>query len=134
MKGIRFAFAVLFGVAGTLTALAQSGDITVRVDATQVPQKLLHVEETLPVHAGPLTLYYPKWLPGEHGPDGQISALTGLKFEADGKIVLWKRDLLDVFTFHVDVPEGATKLHASYDYIENAGFSATDKLLVLEWK
>jgi len=133
MKGIRFAFAVLFGVAGTLTALAQSGDITVRVDATQVPQKLLHVEETLPVHAGPLTLYYPKWLPGEHGPDGQISALTGLKFEADGKIVPWKRDLLDVFTFHVDVPEGATKLHASYDYIENAGFSATDKLLVLEW-
>ena len=45
----------------------------------------------------------------------------------------WKRDLLDVFTFHVDVPEGATKLHAAFDYIESAGFSATDKLLVLEW-
>ncbi len=122
-----------FAGAGALTVYAQSGDITVSVDATQVSQKLLHVEEVLPVHAGPLTLYYPKWIPGEHGPDGPVSDLTGLKFEADGKPVEWKRDLLDIYTFHLDVPEGATKLHAAFDYIEAAGYSATDKLLVLEW-
>jgi len=132
MKGIRFGVGALMLVAGAL-AFAQRGDITLSVDATSVPQKLLHVEETLPVQAGPLTLYYPKWLPGEHGPDGPVSNLTGLKFEADGKTIPWTRDLLDVYTFHLDVPAGATKLHASYDYIETAGASATDKLLVLEW-
>ena len=133
MKGIRFGAIGILLLAGSLAACAQTGDIAVSVDATNVPQKLLHVEETLPVHAGPLTLYYPKWLPGEHGPDGPVSDVSGLHFEADGKPVPWTRDLLDVFTFHLDIPEGATSLHAAFDYIENAGFSATDKLLVLEW-
>lgn len=128
--------AIWLGVAGLLLSgslAATSQDIRVSVDATRVPQKLLHVEEVLPVSAGPLTLYYPKWIPGEHGPDGPISSLSGLKFDVDGKTIPWTRDTLDVWTFHVDVPQGATSLHASYDYIENAGYSATDKLLVLEW-
>jgi predicted metalloprotease with PDZ domain len=133
MRGIRLGSAGLLLVAAALAAFAQSGDIALSVDATSVPEKLLHVEEVLPVHTGPLTLYYPKWIPGEHGPDGPVSDLSGLKFEADGKTVPWKRDLLDVFTFHLDVPDGATSLHASFDYIETPGFSATGKLLVLEW-
>ncbi|HWE84647.1 MAG TPA: hypothetical protein VG267_06865 [Terracidiphilus sp.] len=133
MRGIRFGVVGFLLLGGALAAWAQAGDITVSVDATRVPQKLLHVEEMLPVQAGPLTLYYPKWLPGEHGPDGPVSNVTGLHFDVDGKAVPWKRDLLDVYTFHLDVPAGATKLHAAYDYIETAGASATDKLLVLEW-
>ena len=115
-------------------AFAQSGEtISLTVDATQTPRKILHAHLVIPVKPGPLTLYYPKWIPGEHGPDGPIASLTGLKFEADGKPVPWKRDLLDVYTFHVDVPEGATHLQAHYDYIEPDGGSATDKLLILEW-
>jgi predicted metalloprotease with PDZ domain len=85
------------------------------------------------VKAGPLTLYYPKWIPGEHGPDGPIADLAGLKFEGNGKVIPWKRDLLDTFTFHVDIPEGVSNLEASYDLIEPDGASATDKLMVLEW-
>ncbi|MGA7887431.1 MAG: M61 family peptidase, partial [Acidobacteriaceae bacterium] len=73
------------------------------------------------------------WIPGDHSPSGPIANVTGLKFEANGKVVPWKRDLLDVFTFHVDVPEGATELDAHFDYLEPDGVSATDKLLVLEW-
>ena len=107
--------------------------ISLTVDATRTAQKLLHAHLVLPVKPGPLTLYYPKWIPGEHGPDGPIANLTGLKFEAGGKTIPWTRDLLDVFTFHVDVPAGVSKLDADYDYIESEGFSATDKLLVLEW-
>ena len=94
---------------------------------------MLHVREVIPVHAGPLTLYYPKWIPGEHGPDGPIVALTGLHFAAGGKDIPWQRDLLDVFTFHVDIPAGVTQLNAAYDFIEPDGYSATDKLIVLEW-
>src|ERR1700735_2915088 len=107
--------------------------IVVTVDATRTQQKLLHTHLVMPVKPGPLTLYYPKWIPGEHGPDGPIANLTGLKFEADGKTIPWQRDLLDVFTFHVDVPAGVARLDAKYDYIEPAGGSATDKLLILSW-
>ena len=93
----------------------------------------LHVHEAIPVKPGPLTLYYPKWIPGEHGPEGPISSLSGLKFEADGKTIPWQRDLLDVFTFHLDIPAGVSKLDANYTFIEPEGNSASDKLMVLEW-
>src|SRR5579863_9338168 len=115
-------------------ALAIGGQtISLTVDATKTQQKLLHAHLTIPVKPGPLTLYYPKWIPGEHGPEGPIANLTGLKFEADGKTIPWKRDLLDVFTFHLDIPSGVSQLEAKYDFIEPDGNSATDKLTVLEW-
>ncbi|MGA7339548.1 MAG: M61 family peptidase [Terracidiphilus sp.] len=107
--------------------------ISLTVDAAQTPRKLLHAKLTIPVKPGPLTLYYPKWIPGVHGPEGPIANLTGLKFEANGKIIPWRRDLLDVFTFHVEIPDGVTHLDAVYDTIEPDGVSATDKLLDLEW-
>ena len=121
---------ILIASAGSL-ARAQAIGLT--VDTRQTPQKILHIHETIPVQAGPLTLYYPKWIPGEHGPDGPISGLTGLHFTGDGKEIPWQRDLLDVFTFHVDVPAGVKTLAVAYDFIEPDGANASDKLLVLEW-
>ena len=114
-------------------AFAQHDAITLTVDATHTPEHILHVKEVLPVHSGPMTIYYPKWIPGEHGPDGPIGALAGLHFTADGREIPWQRDLLDVYTFHVDIPEGVTRLDAAYDSIEPEGYSASDKLIVLEW-
>ena len=115
-------------------AFAQTSlPIALMVDATHSPEKILHVREEIPVHAGPLTLYYPKWIPGDHAPNGPISSLTGLHFTANGKEIPWKRDLLDVFTFHLDVPAGAAELDAAYDVIEPDGGSATNNLFVLEW-
>jgi predicted metalloprotease with PDZ domain len=107
--------------------------IPLTVDATGTQQKLLRVHEVIPVKSGPLTLYYPKWIPGEHGPDGPIGSLTGLKFEAAGKTIPWQRDLLDVYTFHLQIPAGVSHLDAKFDFIEPEGNSATDKLMVLEW-
>jgi predicted metalloprotease with PDZ domain len=107
--------------------------ISLTVDATKTQQKLLRSHEVIPVKPGPLTVYYPKWIPGEHGPDGPINSVTGLKFVAGGKTLPWKRDTLDVFTFHVDVPAGVSELEANFDFIEPDGFSSTDTLTVLEW-
>lgn len=107
--------------------------IPLTVDATGTRQKLLHVHEVIPVASGKVTLYYPKWIPGEHGPDGPISSLTGLKFTALGKAIPWQRDTLDVYTFHLDIPAGVKTLDADFDIIEPQGYSATDKLTVLEW-
>jgi predicted metalloprotease with PDZ domain len=120
-------------VALTASAALGAETIALTVDATKTPEKLLRVHEVIPVQPGPLTVYYPKWIPGEHGPEGPITSVTGLKFEAGGKTIPWQRDLLDVFTFHVDIPDGVSHLDANFDFIEPEGNSATDKLTVLEW-
>src|ERR1700678_1456044 len=96
------AMAALFGAFAAHSLTAET--ISLTVDATKTPQKLLHAHLAMTVKPGPLTLYYPKWIPGEHGPDGPIASVTGLHFKGDGKDIPWKRDLLDAFTFHVDIP------------------------------
>jgi predicted metalloprotease with PDZ domain len=137
MQPYRFRFlgalAVILALAGPAVLPLSGQTISLTVDATKTPQKLLHARLDLPVRPGPLTLYYLKWIPGEHGPEGPIANLTGLKFQVDGRTIPWKRDLLDVFTFHLDIPAGVNRLEASYDFIEPDGNSATDKLMVLEW-
>lgn len=122
-------------------AFAQdTANIELTVNATTVPEGMVRTHEVIPVTAGPLTLYYPKWIPGEHTPSGPIANVTGLKFHANGKLVPWQRDLLDVFTFHVNVPEGTNRLDVDFDYLEPqaGGFasgaaSSTDKLVVISW-
>ena len=70
----RFAVANTFPErAATLAASAQSTPITLSVDLTDAPRKILHATETIPVQPGPLTLVYPEWIPGEHGPTGPIA-------------------------------------------------------------
>jgi len=141
-KFLRFTLVLTIVAALAAPALlAQSSQtISLTVDATQAPIKLVRSHIVMLVKPGPLTLYYPKWIPGEHGPDGPIANLTGLKFSANGKTIPWQRDLLDNFTFHVDVPEGVDHLDINFDYIEpsgsgayTAGASATAKLDVISW-
>lgn len=114
--------------------------ISLRVDLTQAPRKIFHAEMTIPVKPGPLTLLYPKWIPGEHGPTGPIQNLAGLEFTVNGKRIPWKRDLVNMFAFHLQIPEGASFLHVSLDFLSpveegdfSAGVSATPKLVDLNW-
>ncbi len=113
--------------------------IVIHVDATQASTNILHARLTIPVTPGPLTLYYPKWIPGEHSPSGPINNLTGLKFEANGATIPWNRDPVEMYAFHVDIPAGATTLEVSLDYLEppaggfTAGATATPRLAVLSW-
>ncbi len=115
--------------------------IIISVDASDAPRKIFHAQLTIPASAGTLTLYYPKWIPGEHGPTGPIQDLTGLKFTANGQTLKWRRDLLDGWTFHVEVPAGVFSVNASLDFVSptgeeglyTGGASATDKMTVLSW-
>ncbi|MGH9429980.1 MAG: M61 family metallopeptidase [Terriglobia bacterium] len=143
MKSSRLRLPILFlelMVLGVAVLPAQSGPaITLTVDATQAPEHILHSRMVLPVKPGPLTLCYPKWIPGEHEASGPISNVAGLKFTTSGKTIPWRRDLLDVFTFHLDIPEGVSSLDVAFDYIEpggggfSFGASATDKLVIISW-
>ena len=137
-RNLLFLFAALLSV--SCVAFGETGEISLTVDATMTPEKIVRTRESIPAKPGPLTLYYPKWIPGEHGPDGPIANVTGMKFSAKGKAIPWQRDLSDVFTFHVEVPAGADRLDVVFDYLEpsSGGFatssaSATDKLIVIEW-
>ena len=94
--------------------------ITLAVDASDAPRKIFHAQLTIPATPGTLTLYYPKWIPGEHGPTGPIQDLAGLKFTANGQALKWRRDLLDGWTFHVEVPAGVSAVNASLDFISPA--------------
>jgi predicted metalloprotease with PDZ domain len=124
-------------------ALAKSGQmqpVRVEVDLRDAPRHIFHSKLTFAVKPGQLTLLYPEWIPGEHGPTGPISQIAGLKFTAGGKTLAWRRDDLNMFAFHLEVPAGATELSASLDYLspgEGGQFSAspaaTAKLAVLEW-
>src|SRR5712692_7867706 len=61
--------------------------IRLTVDASQAPLKILRTHLEMPVTPGPLTLYYPKWIPGMHEPGGPIANVTGLKFTANGATI-----------------------------------------------
>ena len=115
--------------------------ISIAVDASDAPRKLIHVQLRIPAPPGTMTLYYAKWIPGEHGPTGPIQDLTGLKFTASGKVLKWRRDLLDGWTFHVEVPAGENEITANLEYASPAtlqsgygsGSAATEKLYTLNW-
>src|SRR5947209_11475287 len=87
--------------------------IELSVDATEAPRKLLHARLVIPAQPGPLTLYYPKWIQGEHQPSGPIADLSGLKLRANGKPLAWRRDDIDLYAFHCVVPAGADSVEVT---------------------
>src|SRR6266511_3081244 len=87
--------AILCAWLAVTCASAQNKPIVLQVDATDAPRKMLHAQLRIPATPGKLTLLYPKWLPGEHGPTGPITDLVGLKMSANGQPVEWQRDADD---------------------------------------
>ncbi len=139
---VRNFFGFAFILFSSISLIAADGPtITLSVDASDAPRKMMHAQLRIPAKPGTLTLYYPKWIPGEHGPTGPITDLTGLKFTAGGKTLKWRRDLLDGYTFHVEVPSGESEVTANLDYASpastqpgyTAGLSATEKLYIVNW-
>src|SRR5258708_3810114 len=97
--------------------LPQDAPITLDVDATDAPRKILHARLRIPAQPGKLTLVYPKWIPGEHGPNGPITDLVGLRMSAAGRPVEWQRDPEDMYAFHLEVPAGANAVEISLDFL-----------------
>lgn len=97
---------------------AYPGTMLLDIDATDTQRGIFRVKQTIPVaKAGHMVLLFPAWLPGAHSPRGQIDKLAGLKIRANGKVVRWTRDTVDVFAFHLDVPAGARKLDLDFQFI-----------------
>src|ERR1700692_3319181 len=85
-------------------ANAVAGAAEIAVDARQAPRGIMSAHLVLPVVSGPLTLVYPKWLPGRHSPAGPLTSLGGPRFTANGRALSWRRDAVDMNAFSVDIP------------------------------
>jgi len=126
--------------AGFVNAQDAPKPVRLSVDLRDATKHVFHSKLSFPVTAGPLTLVYPKWIPGEHSPIGPIVNLTGLIFRAGGKEIEWRRDDVDMFAFHCQVPPGVNELEVSLDYVSPSGPSpgrenpsATAQLAILNW-
>ena len=94
------------------------GTIRLAVDLTDTDRRIWRVRETIPVtRPGPMTLLYPQWLPGKHGPRGAVDKLAGLTVTAGGRRIEWRRDPVNMYAFHVDVPAGARALDLEFQFL-----------------
>jgi predicted metalloprotease with PDZ domain len=114
--------------------------IRIAVDLRDAAHRVFHARLEIPVHPGPLTLVYPEWIPGEHGPTGPITDLTGLRFSGAGQAIPWRRDDVDFFAFHLQIPTGVETLEVSLDFLPpSSGEGLSDspstsaRLAVLSW-
>ncbi|MEO6925116.1 MAG: M61 family peptidase, partial [Rhodanobacter sp.] len=108
-----------------------AGPVAITVRLPNPAQKILYVHEVMPVRPGPLTLYYPKYIPGDHSPDGPIGSMMGLEITAAGKRIAWHRDEVDMFTFHLTVPAGADEIDIRFQFPDEDRITA--HLLDLTW-
>ncbi len=109
------------------------------VDLSTVSQRVVRAELKLEVDAGPLTLVYPQWIPGEHGPTNPINDLVELEITMGGTPLVWRRDPENLHAFVVTVPKRST-IVVRYALVTAVGgrgamspAMATDALAILKW-
>jgi predicted metalloprotease with PDZ domain len=139
-----FAFSAALSLAG-VPAIAEDlpvpvdqpypGTLALDVDMSSAPLRIFQVREHIPVTAGSIILNYPKWIPGDHSPDGPIQDIAGLVITGNGKAIAWHRDLVEMYAIHVTVPSGVNALDLSFQFLSPQSgieMAATSKLAVLE--
>ncbi|MFD2501918.1 hypothetical protein ACFSTI_27885 [Rhizorhabdus histidinilytica] len=94
------------------------GVIRLAIDARDVSRAILRGTMTLPVTGpGPMTIYFPRWVPGHHAPSGPIARIAGLTVHAEGTRIGWKRDPVMMHAIHIDVPEGTDTIELGFQYL-----------------
>ena len=120
--------------------LPYPGTIQLEVDATDIARSIFNVREVIPVvQPGRMTLQVPKWLPGHHGPDGEIDKIAGVTFTANGKVLPWTRDPYENYAFHIDVPAGVSTVEARFSFLSainprQGRVVVTPDMLNLQWE
>lgn len=119
--------------------LAYPGTLKLDVDATDLERRIFRVHETIPVTApGPMTILYPEWVPGGHTPRNALYDVAGLTIRANGQVVPWTRDPVEVFAFHLTPPSGAESLDIEFQFLsptatDQGRVLMTPEMLSAEW-
>src|SRR5579884_2879854 len=112
----------------------QSNPMTLVLDARTASRGLMYSHMTIPVKPGPFTFVYPKWIPGEHGPTGPLANISQLRVSANGHALTWHRDVVDMYAFHVDVPQGVSHIDVDFTALTNAPDTMSDRnVAVINW-
>jgi predicted metalloprotease with PDZ domain len=114
------------------------GTITLRVDATDLDHRVMRVQQTLPVRAAnnvqPLSLFFPRWLPGNHAPNGDVSRLAGLKINARSakgeQTLAWQRDPLDTHRFQLQLPAATSALEMQFEYLSPVSSKSSGRVVM----
>ena len=120
-------------------AHGSSAEMRLTVDAREAARGFYRVTVETPVTSSSMTLFYPKWIPGEHSPSGPIENVIGLFTDVDGERVPWKRDEVNMCAFHVSPPRHGKSLTAAFDFVStrSAGlpgvYGHTSNLAVIDW-
>lgn len=96
-----------------------AGTLKLEVDATDVERRIFRIRETIPIAAGggQITLLYPQWVPGGHSPRNALFDMAGLVVKANGKVIPWQRDPVQVFAFHLTPPADAKTLEVEFQHL-----------------
>lgn len=117
------------------------GTITLDIDATDVQRGIYRVTQGFPLAPGTrrLTLLYPEWLPGHHAPRGPLAELVDIRFRAGNTPLSWRRDPVEVYAFHIAVPDGVREVTASFIHTSplrptEGRITMTQEMLNLQWE
>ncbi len=119
---------------------AYPGVIKLHVDATDIDRRLIQVRQTIPVSGpGPLVLFYPQWIPGQHGPVGPVANVGGLTFTANGQRLEWVRNTVQPWAYQIEVPAGVSEVDVAFQWltpIEGAQgrVVVTPEMLNIQWE
>jgi len=134
LRSFRTFTSMLFAaVVFTATTYAQQTKptMTLVVDESQAPRRIAFVHEEIQVQPGPLSLSYPMWIPGEHGPTGPIFQFAALRIRSGNTSLPWVRDPEEIATIHVTVPAGTNTIRVDFDtLIEN---TIDDHQVLVAW-
>jgi predicted metalloprotease with PDZ domain len=113
--------------------------LALEVDATDTDRRIFKVREIIPVQAGKLTLLFPRFLPGQHGPNGAVQRLAGLQIRAGNLEIPWVRDTVDTHAFHLTVPASVSELELQFQSLSPLQRSGgrtvmTRAMLNLQWE
>lgn len=115
------------------------GVLKLFIDARDVQRGIISAKLSMPVFGpGRMTLLYPKWMPGYHSPQNPIELLAGLKIKAGDLVLDWRRDAVEVYAFHIDVPEDVDALEIAFQFLSPTSSSQGDvvvtaDMLNLQW-
>src|SRR3954468_10448990 len=115
------------------------GLITLEIDATDTARGIVRGHQSVPVaKAGAMTLLYPKWLPGYYSPQNPIELFAGLEIRTRDTLLDWRRDAVEVYAFHIDVPDGTDTLDIRFQFLSPTTSGQGDvvvieDLLNLQW-
>jgi predicted metalloprotease with PDZ domain len=109
--------------------------VTLLLDASRAADGIMRAHERIPAAPGAFTVVYPKWIPGEHGPTGPLNDLAALRISANGAALDWRRDSVDLYAFHVTVPQGVQAVEVEFDVLMNAprDVMSTHSLALVNW-